>query len=376
MRSLRIKRRSHTRGAVILLVSLWLTGCSNDMNRREIDEINFIRVMGIDYAEGEYRVTALYNSSGGADPEEGGKGDEEITEGKGKTPYQAFQDIMLKNKKTISVANTGYFLIGDGAAANGIDVALDFLSRDNTIKMDSLIYVTKDTLASEFMNKAIEEEQKIHEDLEAVEQKQAQLITRNDNTLVNILNELEQNHSSVLIPYLVSEEKSFLIQGYTVFDQGNQKDYLDKETSSGINFVKDIIRAYPIYLEGVGLDLSYASTKLKSELENEKIKVIIRVDFETMIREVDRTDNVFTSENLEKLTEEQNEYIEKVVRKAAEYSVEKGMDILQIARLVENQHSSRWKDFEEGWEETISAIDYEIVTRSKIAKSFYLGNKK
>ncbi len=362
---------------VFCLVPLFFSGCTHDMNRREIDEINFIRVMGIDYSDGEYTISALY-SSGGADPEEGAGGaEEEVTEGKGKSPYQAFEDIRLKNKKTISVANIGYFLIGTEASTNGIDICLDFLSRDQTIKMDSLIYVLKDSKASDFINKAIEEEQKVNEDLEAVEQKQAQLITRNDNTLVNILNEMEQTHSSVLVPYLISEEKSFLIEGYAVFKDHKLKDFLDIETSSGINFVKDIIRAYPIYLENqVGLELSYSSTNLKTELENNNIKVIIRVDFETMVREVNRKEEVFTRDGLMDLTKKQNEYIRQVIQKAVDYSVNNGLDIMQIARLVENQHVKRWKDLEEDWDDLISDIEYEIVANSKISKSFILGDKK
>lgn len=360
---------------IILLISILLCGCSHDFNRREIDEINFIHVMGIDYSDGEFTISALYSSGSGADPEGGGgPAKEEISKGKGKTPYEALEDIKLKNKKTISVANTGYFLIGDSAAKHGLDLCLDFLSRDETIKMEALIFITRDTKASDFLKQGIKDKQTIHEDLEAVEQKQAELVTRNDNTLVNILNEMEQSNSSVLVPYLISKEKSFLIEGYSVFDQLKLADYLDIETSSGINFIKDIVRAYPILLEDqVGLALSYSSTKLKSKLDNDQVKITIKVDFETMVKEANTKEDIFTSENLRKLTEAQNDYINKILRKAIDYTQTTGLDVLQIARLVENQHVGRWKDLEKGWRDRISDIEYEIVTKSKISKSFILG---
>lgn len=362
---------------IILLISILLCGCSHDMNRREIDEINFIHVMGIDYSQGEYTVSALYSSSGGADPEEGGgPTEEEVTEGKGKSPYEALEDIKLKNKKTISVANTGYFLIGDAAAKNGMDQCLDFLSRDETIKMEALIYITRGVNATDFIKQGIEDKQNIQADLEALEQKQGELITRNDNTLVNILNEMKQNNSSVLVPYVLSREKSFLIEGYSVFDQLKLRDYLDLETSTGVNFIKDIVRTYPILLEEqVGLSLSYASTKIKSELDHDKVRVTIKVDFETMIKEILTNDNIFTQDQLKKLTNAQNEHITNVIQKAVDYSRNTGLDILQIARLLENQHVGRWKDLEKGWRERIAGIQYEIVTRSKISKSFLLGNE-
>lgn len=77
---------------VLILFAFLLSGCSHDMNRREIDEINFVHVMGIDYSNGEYTLTAIYSSSQGADPE-GGGGDEESSQGRGASPFEAFQDL-------------------------------------------------------------------------------------------------------------------------------------------------------------------------------------------------------------------------------------------------------------------------------------------
>ncbi len=366
---------------IFLVIAPFLFGgCTHDMNRREIDEINFIHVLGIDYANGEYTLSALYSIGGGSDPEEGKSGEgavEEITEGKGKTPYQALQDIRLKNKKTISVANTGYFLIGDEAARNGIKECLDFLSRDETIKMESLIFIVQNSGALDFLKQGIENEQTIQEDLEAVKQKELELVTRNDNTLVNILNDMEQSDTCLLIPYLVSQEKSFLIKGYSVFDQLKLRDYLDLETSSGVNFAKDIVRAYPIYLNNqVGLALSYSKTNLKSELRGKQVRITIHVDFETMIKEIIGEEEVFSRASLKELTELQNVYIKNIVKKAVDYSVQTGLDILRIGRLVENQHVGQWKQFSKNWKDTISKIEYEYSVNSKISKSFLLGNDK
>ncbi len=362
---------------LIMLSPILLGGCTHDMNRRELDEINFIHVMGIDYMDGEYTISALYSVGGGADPESEETASEEITEGKGKTPYQAMDDIRLKNKKSVSVANTGYFIIGDVAARNGIEDCLDFLSRDETIKMEALIYIVQNSSALDFLRQGLENKQTIHEDLQAVEQKQLELVTRNDNTLVNILNEMEQVNSSLLIPYLVSQENSFLIKGYSVFDQLKLRDYLDADTSAGINFVKNIIRVYPIYLENqVGLTLSYSNTKLKSELEGRQVKVIIRVDFETMIKEILGRGDTFSRNSLMELTRLQNQYIMNILQKAADYSVTTGLDILQISRLIENQHVGSWKNFEKEWRDMVSDVKYEFNIHSKISKSFLLGDKE
>ena len=85
---------------VILVMSVlfWgLWGCSHDMNRREIDEINFIHVLGIDYSMGEYVLTAIYSSNQGADAESGQAGKEKSPR-KRPNSCDALQSWGLKNK--------------------------------------------------------------------------------------------------------------------------------------------------------------------------------------------------------------------------------------------------------------------------------------
>lgn len=361
-------------GIMLSLSIVIFSSCSHDMNHREIDEINFVLVMGIDYDGEQYTITTVHSLGIGEGVDEP---KEEITEGSGKTPYEAFQALRLKNKKTVSVANIGYILLGEQAAKQGLGEALDYFSREQSIKMESLVYVTMNKKAADFIQEAKDREQMINEDLETMEEKQSELVTRNDNTLVNVFNEMFQTNSSVLLPYLVSEENIFILRGYSVFDQLKLKDYLDEDTSSGINFVKGIIREYPIYLEDkVGLELSFSSTKKKSKLDSSQVTVEIHIDFETMIKEVSLTGNVFTMDRLQELTDEQNQYVYDIVKRAVDYSKTTGLDIMNIARLVENQHYRQWEELEKTWKDSIATVDYDIIVNSKISKSFILGNEK
>ncbi len=363
---------------LFLILPLLLCGCTHDMNREEIDEIDLVLVLGIDYAEGEYNISALYSTGGGADTEKGaGSGKEQVTKGKGRTSYEALEDMKQKNKKNISLAQAGSFLIGEEAAKQGIDRALDFLKRDETIKMEALVYIIKEMKASEFIEEGIKNKQTIHEDLEAMEQKQKELLTRNDNSFVNILNDMEQSYSSVLIPYLVGEKSGMLIEGYAVFDELKLVDYLDRETSDGVNFFRNIIRSFPIYLDNeVSLAVSYTNTKLKADLVNNNITLTVKVDFETMLKEIITKENIFTQKELLRLTDAQNEYVISILEKPVKYSKANGMDILNLARIVENQNVRGWKGIEGNWDQLITNIEYKYQVRSQITKSFILGNNK
>jgi spore germination protein KC len=365
---------------ILLLVPLLLCGCTHDFSRKEIDDIDLVLVLGIDYSNNQYTVSGLYNSGsasagGGSSSNSGsGTGSEKIAQGKGKTAYQALEDLKLKNKKTISLAQTGSFLIGSDAAKHGIRESLDFLSRDETIKMEGLIYVIKDKKASDFMNEGIKNKQTIHEDLEAMKQKQQETLTRNDNTVVNILNDMDQTLSSILVPYLIADKSGYLIQGYAVFDQYKLKDYLDEETSDGVNFLKNIMRSYPVYLEDkISLLISYTNTKLKAKISDREISVKIKLNFETTVKEVLMEQDIFKRKELDKLTGEQNSYIKDILEKATNYSKISGLDIFGLARLVENQNVSEWKNIKDNWNTSISTINYDYDINSKITKAFILG---
>lgn len=360
---------------IIFLIPVSLSGCTHDFSRKEIDEIDLVLVLGIDYSYGNYTVSALYNSGGGSDPEKSSSGLENLAQGKGKTAYEALENLKLKNKKSISLAQAGSFLIGNGAAEHGIKESLDFLSRDETIKMEALVYVIKDMDASDFIKKGIKNKQTIHEDLEAIKQKQQEIVTRNDNTVVNLLNDMDQSLSCVLIPYLTADQSGYMIKGYSVFDHLILKDYLDKKTSDGVNFIKNVMRSYPIYLDNqVSLLVSYTKTRLKAEVTDDIITVYIKLSFETSVKEVLTDQNIFQAEQLASLTKKQNSYIRSVVKKAVQYSTVNGLDIFNLARLIENQNYSKWKELKADWPNRISEIKYRYMIESRISKSFMLGS--
>lgn len=365
------------------LIFLSFSGCSYDMSRKEIDEIDLILVLGMDYKDGEFVLSALYSpgsgeggSGGGGDKSESDQGSEQLATGKGKTAYEALRDLGKRNKKAISLAQTGTFLIGEDAAKQGLSKCLDFLSRDETIKMESLIYVTKGMSASDFIKIGQENRKTIHEDLEAMKQKQREVLTRNDNTMVNILNEMKQTLSCVMIPYMTANDSGYLIEGYTVFDKLAFKDYLDQETSDGVNFFRNLVKTYPIYLDDqIGLQITYTSTKIKADLRKRKITITIKVSFETMIKEMLTDNNVLSLEKLEQMTSQQNDYIRNILMKPVEYSVRNGLDILNLARVVENQNVSAWREVKEDWPQLISEINYHYELQSRISKSFILGTE-
>jgi spore germination protein KC len=364
---------------IILLISGSLAGCSYDMNRREIDEIDMALVLGIDYEDGQYKLCALYSPGSGSGAEGSEKegssdGGQELAIGTGSSAFLALEDLKEKNKKAVTLAQTGTFLIGEAAAKAGLWPCIDFLQRDETIKMEALIFITKGMSAEDFIKLGQENNKTVHEDLEAIKQKRKEQLTRNNNTMVNILNDCMQELSCVMIPYMTADEAGYKIEGYAVFSNYILRDYLDSETSDGVNFFRNMVRTYTIPLENqAGLLITHTKTRIIADAEESLIKIKVKLVFESMIREILSDKDIFTTEGLNKLTQEQNNYLKEILDKPVRYSVENGLDILNLARVVENQNVAAWKDIERDWSTLISEISYEYEIKSKVSKAFMLG---
>ena len=177
-----------------------------------------------------------------------------------------------------------------------------------------------------------------------------------------------------MIPYMTADDSGYKVEGYAVFNNYILRDYLDSETSDGVNFFRNLVRSYDIYIEDkAGLIITYTRTKIKADLAKKAINVKIKVDFESMIKEVLTEDDIFSPQQLQKLTQEQNKYIEGILKKSVKYSTDNGLDILNLARVVENQNVAGWKDIESSWSELLPYINYSFEIKSKVSKAFMLG---
>ena len=358
----------------LMFLSCLLCSCSDDINRKEIDEVDIVRIVGVDYLNNQYTLSVLYTENGGTDST---SATATIIKAEGKTIFEAYENLKLKNKKSITLAHTNYFLIGDAAARNGLKVCLDFISRDETIKMDSLVNVVKDKTAVGLLEEAREKNLMIYEDLDAISQKQIETITKSDNTIANYLNEMEQDDICLLMPCFVLEENALLSQGLAVFKDAKLCDYLDETTSLGINFINNRIRTCPIYLDQfVGLAIADTNTRISSRFQNGRIVVSIEIKYETNVKEVTTSEDIFDHDTLVELTGKQDYYIQSLMQKAIDYSVTTKRDIFGIKKIIQNQLASQWPTIQLRWYEYFDEIQYEFKIHSKIVKSFVVQNER
>lgn len=355
-------------GIGILLLCITTAGCSKDFNKKEINEIDMIRVLGIDYSDNQYIVTALYGI-GGPDST---NGDVETIEARGGTLFEAIEQLKKENKKDLSFSYTNFYLIGQGLAKSGIEETVRYLISDETIKINALMFVVKDEDAATIIKDAKEEKVMIHEDLKAIVSKQLDSITRNENTILWIFEDIEDGKSSLIIPFIDYADKKLGISGYAAFSDNKLVSFLDEDASLGINLIKGIVKSWPIYLpDGYGLSIHNVKTVLTPTLQSSIIHVNVNLKFDSVLRSITYPVQVIDAKLRKKIKEEQTQYMITILAHTFDTAQAINVDLFRLSDTLEN-NSTIWNALRNHQDDYLRFTQFDYTIESRMTKSIVL----
>ncbi len=355
-------------GMGLLLLCFTMGGCSKDFNKKEINEIDMIRVLGIDFIDNQYSISALYGIGG---PETINQ-DLETIEAKGDTLFEAFEQLKKENKKDLSFAFTNFYLIGQGLAEHGIDETVRFLISDDTIKINALMYVIKEEDAATIIKDAKEEKQMIQDDLKTMVSKRLDSITRNENTVLWIFEGIESGKSSTVIPFINYEDKKLGMSGYAAFFDNKLVAYLDEDISLGVDLLKGIVKSCPIYLpSGSGLTLHNVKTVLTPSLQSNSIRINVQLRFDSVLRSISYPNQVMNNEIREKIKKEQTLYMIKLLEQAVSASQTINVDMFHLSDILEN-NTIIWNALRNHKDDFLQFTKFDYTIESRVTKSSVL----
>jgi len=341
------------------------------MERTEISDIDLLLVVGIDKTEDGYHVTGMYNKDGGVDDATAGT---HLIDGYGASFYEAYEDLMQKNLKNVSIAHTSYYIFAEGAAKNGLSQCLDYIERDQTVKMDALVYILKDMSVNEFMKKSIDAGTQLVTELRAINEKQLDQMTAVDNTLSKIGDKLGKDYLNQFIPYLVQDKDYIYINGYSVIKNDSLVAFLDREQSTTLDFVRNRLRTLPIYLNSqVGLEITESHVAREVKLVNGELVVDLDITFESDIKEVTSDDYVYEKYYVQQLVYEQNEYIAQRVQALLDAAKEYQIDVVDAANIIRTIYMKDWDTILARWNRYFSNISYQYNIKSQTAQSYVVA---
>jgi spore germination protein KC len=147
------------RGAVVLALLLLLTGC---WSRRELNDLAPVVGIGVDITDqGRYEVilAVVQAGKGGGTSDGGGRGESAITnvllQGEGPTFTEALRAIELSAARRPALAHAQVVIIGEHAAKRGVSGIMDFMARNEKIRLSPRLLVLRDASLREALEQQI-----------------------------------------------------------------------------------------------------------------------------------------------------------------------------------------------------------------------------
>lgn len=347
----------------IIILAVFLTGCTSQNNKNNIEDTSLIRIFGIDYFDGKYTVTILYNNSAVSENEKTFNS----LYGEGNSVFSAYDDVRKKSEQYPSLSQIKYFILGKGAAENGIKSALDFAIRHEQIKTDVQVMTVYDKSAKELIEENKDKDAFLGDTLQTAEHKEMKTVKHIDSTLLAIQKHFINNSNSFLIINLSSNEPIH-IDGYSVFADNKMVGKLDSNTALGVDFMLGNIKSVPIFTKDFSAIITDIKASRKVSIKGGKMTYKIKTDFTTAVREI-LSDGLPDDKNeLEKM---QNEYVNSLIDKAVFYIKNTGLDIIDLKRLFSAYCPKEWNKIKDSFD--IKNVEFVAETNSKISKTFKLA---
>lgn len=385
---IRIKKLFTILALLTLMISQ--TGCDDQLfGRTEMKRIEFIRAIGIDKIDNEDKVRLIVATQS-IKPGSNGGGQEKQSEtiyADGTTVFETFRNLWTYMDKRPFLGHLDYIIIGEDAAKSGILKYIDFFSRDPEIRLNLKVYIAKESTAEEIIKQANKKDKFIFDQLEGLNNNEIGQSVSNAVDLIETMYSLVHEYASLYLPcielqnFTISQQdtennQDIVMQGFAVFRNDKLIGYLDARMGRGLNWLKNNIKSGIIPVssqEGssISLEIIGGKTKIKPEITDNGLIINVLVLMSSNIGEIRSSEDIFTSNTLEYLEEQQEQVIKQEIESVIKYAQDNKLDFIGAANAVLHKYPIQWEDiYQENWSEKLPQTKFNVVVDSVIYRTY------
>ena len=311
---------------LILIISfcLILSGC---YNYRELNELAIVNAISIDIEDNQYSVSAqVVNPTKEQDISSIKENSFIIYNAKGDTLQEAFRNVINDSPAKLYGAHMELLIISQKIAENDLVNILDFLSRDPEIRNEINVFIAKDSeAANELMTKTSLIDIPSTKIITSMETNLQYLGTTQDISLNYIIDAYLNPYKELTIPTIeiiyddkkIENQNTLTLTNIAIFKDNKFVDFVDTNTTLGINFILDNIGSTVIqykcdnnnYLVS---EILKSGTEIEADVKNNK--VIIKLKGHSSISEVNCNINIRDNNVVDEIRKNINKKIEEIVK--------------------------------------------------------------
>lgn len=328
--------------AAILTAAVFMQGCS----LKQLNEKMIIQGMGIDFADGEYKVTVMYINTHN---DESGKSHKAET-GKGRTITEAVSDIVTGNGLEPLYSHNSFVILGRSVCESGVNEAMEFFAGYYQFKPSVNVLAAQGS-AAEIMN----QENITPEVITRISDNESTTGLSITTPLYIFWGDIRNKSSSACTSFISAENKKIKSNGIAIFDGDRLSYTLNKSQTMGVALLRgktDISEeVIPVDGETKSFSLSNMYTETDVREENGVMHCDVVIKAEANVYEyVDDKDN---------LEEKIENSINKITREAVEECKEHGSDVFGFGKRLRQSNKSVYNNVKD-WKQFIKNGVYNI----------------
>lgn len=362
---------------VCLFTLVFLCGC---WDRRELNEVAFIAVAGIDQAPAEkLRLTGqivlprqLLSPSPAGGTSTGGKEKAFIlATAEGETALEANRNLIKELGRRVYWDHNRVIIIGERLARQGIAPFLDIFVRTPEARLRTLLVVAKEAEIEELLAAEEKLDPNLAKTLEnALHWRRASGKIK-DVDLKEFLELMGTEGSDPVASAVTLQDKTLTFAGTAVFKKDKLVGWLSDFETQGFLYAVGkkpggiITTSFPDG-EKVVLELTRAKSKIIPEMKKNKVSFIIRTSAEGRFRETHGSANPTELANWSLLEKEMAAKMEKQIKAAVDKAQGLGADIFGLGEVLHRKDPKAWKTLKENWAEIYPTVEVKVKVTARL----------
>jgi len=367
------------------LLCILFGGCTTNVmvaDVREIEDMEIVQTVGVDYENGEVIVTAATGKNQNSKVT--------ILTARAATIGRALQKMQSYSaKKYIFFGHTKHFLIGEEAAEHGVSVFLEYVERGVDMRLDTKIYIVKGSTAEEAISGSTGEENSVTERLDSLEQDVRLLSESYVFGCGETIEELSSDGCALMAAVQLEEsgnvikgedKKSLQSAGYAVIEKGSLAGYVENEAARGLTIlinkaISDMVEVPDGAGGVVSVEMTSGKTKCAGEFENGELKkIVFDVKLGGNIAGIQNPIDIYNEVVVRELERSWAEGELKWFAEVMNISRELQSDFIKAGKLVKSRHPVKFEKARQGeWVEQLAETEVEIRVSTELKRSYDVG---
>lgn len=352
--------------------------------RKEIEDITFIKVIGID--QGINNTIQLTVTSKFVPDENSAEETGAYVTVTGETIFDAVRNLNKLSTKRPFWGHTEYIIFGENLAKDGIMKYLDFFSRQYQFRLNTNILVAKDSTAEKVIKQTSLKGIFISERLSYLTEKIDGISVSHDVKLHDLLEMFDRPFNAPYIPciYLTklfhddeNENKNDIeLNGYFIFKDNKMIGYIKDDLSKGLNWVRDQYKSGIIVVKDhkggkVSLEIIDGKTKIIPQHDQQdNLSVHIKIQVISSIGEMYSNEDIFNETTFDYLEKQQQTIVKKQAEEIIKYAQQNKADFLNIWQSVFHKYPNEFKNNYKEWPDIFAKLPIHVDVESKIIRTY------